>query len=285
MTAQVAKAQRLFLVLLVSAVCSLPVYAGSAVVGSVAGSVNATISGQAILPNTTVLNGDSLQVREGMAVVSLGKGSRMIFGRETVASFLRESEEVTVLMSRGNVAVYHPAEGNAMLIKVGEAAITPAPGFATQGEIAMLGDSVVVTAREGTLRVQSNGRTTEVTKGKSLSVSTRTARSSAPTGPGGMGGLGGGLSTGLQVATVGGGAAATGLGAKGISDLGSTNTLLGQTNSNLTSSTSTLNNASSSSSNTGSSSNSTGCAVNTINGTLAPGSASPYTPPSGTTCP
>jgi len=216
MTAQIARAQRLLLVLLVSAVCSLPMYAGSAVVGSVAGSVNATISGQAILPNTTVLNGDSLQVREGMAVVSLGKGSRMIFGRETVASFLRESEEVTVLMSRGNVAVYHPADGNAMLIKAGVASISPASGFATQGEIAMLGDSVVVTAREGTLRVQSNGRTTEVTKGKSLSVSTRTARSSAPQT--GLGSLGGGLTPALEAGSAIASGASIVLGGKAISD-------------------------------------------------------------------
>ncbi|MBI4164112.1 MAG: hypothetical protein HY508_00080, partial [Acidobacteria bacterium] len=34
-----------------------PMYAGSAIIGSVAGSKNATIDGQALVPNTTVFSG------------------------------------------------------------------------------------------------------------------------------------------------------------------------------------------------------------------------------------
>jgi len=92
--------------ILLGLVAAVPAFAGSAVVGSVAGSMNATVSGQALLPNTTLFSGDSLQVKDGVAVVALGSTSRLVFGHDTVASFLRDSNEVTVLLSQGNVAVF-----------------------------------------------------------------------------------------------------------------------------------------------------------------------------------
>src|SRR5439155_9393013 len=89
----------------------LPVLAGSAVVGSVAGSLNATLGGKALEPNTTLFSGDSLAVKDGAAVVALGSGSRMVFGRETEATFLREADRVTVTLKAGNVSMYHPEAG------------------------------------------------------------------------------------------------------------------------------------------------------------------------------
>jgi len=77
-----------------------PVFAGLAVVGSVAGTMNATVGGQTLLPNTTLFSGDSLQVKDGVAVVALGNASRMVFGRDTVASFLRDSDEVQYCWAR-----------------------------------------------------------------------------------------------------------------------------------------------------------------------------------------
>ncbi len=79
----------------------MPMLAGSAAVGSIAGSRNATLSGEALVPNTTVFSGDTLQVKDGVAVVALDAGNRMVFGRETEASFLREAKNVTVMLSRG----------------------------------------------------------------------------------------------------------------------------------------------------------------------------------------
>ena len=92
---------------LLGLVAALPAFAGSAVVGSVAGSMNATVGGQTLLPNTTLFSGDSLEVKDGVAVVALGSASRLVFGRDTVASFLRDSNEVTVLLGQGNVSVFH----------------------------------------------------------------------------------------------------------------------------------------------------------------------------------
>lgn len=167
---------RLCLLLLVAAIAGvLPMYAGSAVIGSVAGSKNATVGGQALLPNTTLFSGDNLQVKDGVAVVAMGQGSRMVFGRETVASFLRDSNEVTVLLGQGNVSMFHPAEGSALRVKVGQISVAPAKGFVTEGDVAMLNGVMTVTAKEGTLRVEGNGPATEVTKGKTIKINVKGA--------------------------------------------------------------------------------------------------------------
>jgi len=118
----------LFLILL-GLVAAVPAFAGSAVVGSVAGSMNATVGGQTLLPNTTLFSGDSLQVKDGVSVVALGNASRMVFGRDTVASFLRDSNEVTVLLGQGNVSVFHEADGMPVRMKVGDVSVVPVSGF------------------------------------------------------------------------------------------------------------------------------------------------------------
>jgi len=77
---------------------SASAYAGSAVVGSVAGGVDATLRGQSIVPDSTIFSGDSLQVRDGVAVVALGLGSRLVFGRDSAVSFSREADSVTAVL-------------------------------------------------------------------------------------------------------------------------------------------------------------------------------------------
>ena len=161
--------------LLTGAVAAVPAMAGSAVIGSVAGSMNATVGGQSLLPNTTIFSGDSLQVRDGVAVIAVGNNSRVIFGRDTVASFLRDSKEVTVLLSQGSVSMLHPTDGSAVRVKAGNVSITPAGGFKTLGEIAMLNGSVIVTAKDGALQVNENGATKNVAKGQTIVVAPKTA--------------------------------------------------------------------------------------------------------------
>ena len=161
--------------LLTGAVATVPALAGSAVIGSVAGSMNATVGGQSLLPNTTIFSGDSLQVRDGVAVIAVGNNSRVIFGRDTVASFLRDSNQVTVLLSQGSVSMLHPTDGSAVRVKAGNVSITPAGGFKTLGEVAMLNGSVVVTAKDGALQVDGNGSTKNVAKGQTIVLSPKTA--------------------------------------------------------------------------------------------------------------
>ena len=120
----------------------VPMMAGSAAIGSVAGSKNATLSGQEMVPNTTVFSGDSLQVRDGVAVVAMDKGSRMVFGQQTQASFLREAQNVTVLLGQGNVSLYHPGQSAGLQVKAGGVTVAPASGYKTLGEVAMLNGAV-----------------------------------------------------------------------------------------------------------------------------------------------
>jgi len=187
--------------MLVAALAVVPAFGGSAVVGSVAGSMNATLGGQALIPNTTIFSGDSLQVKDGAAVVAVGRGSRLVFGRETVASFLREASEVTVLLGQGNVSLYQGQAGVNVRVKVGTISVVPTGEFKTLGEIAMVNGVVVVTAKEGKLRVEGNGPAVEVVKGKTLTVSAKAARSPQG-GAAGAGSAGSNASTALQVGSV-----------------------------------------------------------------------------------
>ncbi len=170
------------LLLLSGILSSVPAFAGSVVIGSVSGSTNATLSGAALVPNTTIFSGDSLQVKDGVAVVAVGKSSWMVFGRETEASFLRETKEVTVLLSHGNVSLSHPDDNVALRVKVGDISVAPASGFKTVGDVAMLNGAVVVTAKEGLLRVEGEGQGVEVAKGKTLTVLPKARRSPATGG-------------------------------------------------------------------------------------------------------
>jgi len=183
--------------LVAGAVANVPALAGSAVIGSVAGSMNASVGGQALLPNTTIFSGDSLQVRDGVAVIAVGNDSRIILGRDTVASFLKDSNETTVLLTQGNVSMLHPDSGSAVRVKAGPVSITPGAGFKTLGEVAMLNGSLVITAKEGALQVDGQGTSKNVTKGQTIVITPKTADKK-----GGGAGWGGG-SNALEIVTLG----------------------------------------------------------------------------------
>ena len=201
--------RRIALVMLVAALAVVPALGGSAVVGSVAGSLNASIDGQALMPNTTIFSGDSLRVKDGAAVVAVGRGNRLVFGRETVASFLREAGDVTVLLGQGNVSVYQGQAGVGLRVKAGTVTIAPTGEYKTLGEVAMVNGAVVVTAKEGKLRVEGNGPAVEVVKGKTISVAAKPARNpqgGAAGSGGGAGSAGMTATTALQVGSVAAGA-------------------------------------------------------------------------------
>jgi len=209
------KTSKLFFTLCIAlALGVVPTFAASAVVGSVAGGTNATIGGQALLPNTTLFSGDSLQVRDGAAVVAIGKGSRMVFGRETSATFERGTDDVTVTLGQGNVSMYHPVNGMAMRVKIGDVSVLAEKGYKTLGEVAMVNGTVVVTAKDGMLRVQGPDRTTELTKGKTIEIKPKAAGTPAPGQAAGAGTAASHMSTSevLSIGAIGAGGAATGAG-------------------------------------------------------------------------
>jgi len=271
----------LLYLLLLGLVAAIPAFAGSAVVGSVAGSMNATVGGQALFPNTTLFSGDRLQVGDGVAVVALGGASRMVFGRDTVASFLRDSNEVTVLLGQGNVSLFHEADGMPVRMKIGDVSVVPVSGFKTLGEVAMLNGAVVVTAKEGMLRVEGNGTAVNVAKGKTITV---LPQMNAPQGGGKAAGAGRCCGSNIWgVTATGAGAAAAILAGVAMSRAGSAKDNAASAEATAASAASAAAAAASAASAAAAAANAAGCALNVIANELD--MPSPYVPPPGESCP
>jgi hypothetical protein len=268
--------------LVVGMLVSLPAFAGSAIIGSVAANVNATIGGDRILPNTTISSGDSLNVGEGVAIVSTDHGGLLTFGRQTTVSFLQEAGGVAVLMNAGSVTLRHPAASGALLIKTKDVTISPASDFQTDGEIASLGEAVLVTTHEGLLRVKAGGKEVEVGKGKTVTISIKKAQPARSPQGGGGGGSEIGKYGPLIEIFLGGTTSVLGGVAISRSDGAKDNANSAASNANAAASNAAA--AASNSATAAGASNATGCAVNNLNSTLT-GTPSPYTPPSGQSCP
>jgi len=286
-------ARTLIMLLLLGVMAAAPLYAGSAVVGSVAGSLNATVGGQTLAPNTVIFSGDSLQVKDGAAVIALANGNRMALGRETEASFLRETNAVEVMLAHGNVSMYEADGRTGLAVKAGDYEIAPAGGYATLGEVAMLNGVVTVTSKQGSLNVAGNGRTVQVAQGKSITLSTTTARTPAPQ-TGGSQKLGSSADMWLDVGALGAGVVAAILAGVAISrangaetDAEAATAAANAAGAAANSATSAANAANSSALQAATNANLAGCALNNFNQELfGPGVyPSPYTPPAGYTCP
>jgi hypothetical protein len=271
--------------ILLGMVTGVPAFAASAVVGSVAGSMNATVGGQALLPNTTLFSGDNLQVKDGVAVVALGSASRIVFGHDTVASFLRDSNEVTVLLSQGNVSVFHDGAGMPVRMKMGDVSVVPVAGFKTLGEVAMLNGDVMVSAKDGVLRVEGNGPAINVAKGKTITIH---PTANAPQGGGNPGGgrcCGGSNVWGIVGTAVGAGAIVVAAIAVSRADNAkdSANTAASEAAAASSAAVAATSAANSAASAAAAAANSVGCALNTLAGEQH--DPSPYTPPTGESCP
>jgi hypothetical protein len=155
-------------------------------VGSLVGSRNATLDGQAPLPHTTLLSGDNLQVNDGLAMVALERGNRMILGRGSKASFTRDADIVTVSLTRGDLSLFHPKAGGKLRVKAGNVSVEPEQGSRTLGEIAMVDGLLVVRVKDGVLQVEDAGTTKEVSKGSTITIATTAAHAPAPTAPGNL---------------------------------------------------------------------------------------------------
>jgi len=264
----------------------MPVLAGSAAVGSVAGSRNATLSGEALVPNTTVFSGDNLQVRDGVAVVALDQGNRMVFGRQTAASFVREAKNVTVLLKSGNVSLYHPGESFGVSVKAGDVTVSPTAGYKTLGEVAMLDGSLVVTAKQGMLQVEQQGRTQQVAEGKTVTLPVQSARAPVPNPPAPPSSDAHiTTATTLGVLGLGAGSAAAVLAGLGLSKSNDAKSAAEAATTAANNATAAANAATAAANAAGEAANAAGCAENIENATENPNTPSPYTPPAGYSCP
>lgn len=168
-------------------VACAPAVAGSGVIGSVAGSVNASLGDVPAIPHSTVFSGDTLKITDdGGAVVSTLKGTRLTFRSDAVATFSKAPGAVSVQLERGDVAVNRPSLGDPIQVRAGDVTVTTPEGFASLGDVAMNADSIVISATEGSLNVVSGSAApVKVEKGKTITINTKNAR--APQGGGSTG--------------------------------------------------------------------------------------------------
>jgi len=284
--------------LVLGMMCSPSLFAGSVAIGSVAGSLNASVGGQALLPNTTLFSGDQLQVKDGAVVLALDHGSRLSFGRETAARLVRDERGLAIVLHAGNVSLYRPEEAEVMRVEVGRLMVVPTVGYKTLGDVAILNGLVVITSKQGTMKVEGSGLAIEVGQGKTVTLSSRTGR--APAGGANQTLAGGGnlLAAGAVAAT---GTAAV-LAIVGLTRAGdakaaaaTASAIAGQATLSASSASaaaaaagSDAVAASSAASAAGGTANLVGCAVNNFSALMTQGlisTPSPYTPPMGFTCP
>ncbi|HET7101824.1 MAG TPA: hypothetical protein VFJ52_11790, partial [Terriglobia bacterium] len=215
-------------------------------------------------------------------VVALDAGNRMVFGRETEASFLREAKNVTVLLSRGNVSMYHPGTSAGVAVKAGDVTVSPAAGNKTLGEVAMLDGSLVVTAKQGNLQVERQGRTEQVLEGKTVTMPvTAAAPVPSPAAPP-AGNAHITTATTLGVMAVGAGTAAAILAGLGMSRSSDARDAANAATTAANNATTAANAATAAANAAAAAANAAGCAENNENPGLTP---SPYTPPAGYSCP
>lgn len=158
--------------------------AGPLPVGSLVGSRHATLDGQVPLPHTTVLSGDRLHVNDGLGMVTLERGNRIILGRKSEATFLREAGAVKISLARGSLSLYHPQSGGEFRVEAGGVSVVPVRGSKTLAEIAMAGEVLAVTSKAGTLCVEVSGITKEVRQGATVTINMAAAHAAGP-GPSG----------------------------------------------------------------------------------------------------
>lgn len=287
MSSRTINLRTLLLLLIAGLLVSLSAFAGSAVIGSVAGSVNSTLGGQAVQPNTLVFSGDKLQVKDGATVVALKDGTRLVFGKDTVASFQFAADAVSVLLDQGSISLYQATTKTPLHIKVNDVSITPVNGFKTWGQVASLNGAITVTSKEGKLRVEGNGPASEVPKGQTITIAPKTAR--APQ-TGGSQKLGGGNA--LDIAAVAAGGTAAVLAGIGISKAKDARDAADAANSTAAAAESAAAAAGSTAALADSdaivaamTANHAGCALDVLVEEEGLAIPSPYIPPSGFTCP
>lgn len=148
----------------------LAVEGGPAVVGTLAGSISTSVDGQPGRSDTVIYSGDALQVGDGAAVLALERGNRVLLGKNTRASLVRDSLGVKVTMDRGQVTLLQTQEGAPLRVQAGKVTVFPASGFKTLGEVALVTDGVAVAVGTGRLRVEHGGTARELRAGEAITI-------------------------------------------------------------------------------------------------------------------
>jgi len=168
---------RMFGLLPATMLASWLVAAGPAPVGSLVGCKDAVLDGRPPLAHTTILSGDRLKVNDGLAIVSLGRGNRIVLAARSEVSFLSDGGSVTVSLVRGGIWFLHPQAGSDFKIVAFDVAIQPSVGSRTLGEITMVDGLLMITPKEGEIDVEQSGVVRQVAEGGTITVPIQTAQS------------------------------------------------------------------------------------------------------------
>jgi hypothetical protein len=155
----------------------VPIFGASTPLGSVKQSTNATLSGRPLLPETLVFSDQVIQVGDGAALIAINDGSRLVLGKETVASLRQERGELAVLLNGGSLSIYHQSTSGTLRVKADDLSVVPESGFRTLGQVTVLNGTVVVSSKNGMLRVEGHGQPFEVRQGKTITIRQRSDRS------------------------------------------------------------------------------------------------------------
>lgn len=158
----------------------IPAVGATPTIGWVAVGTNTMLRGQPLIPKSILFSGDTLEVQEGAAEIEMQKGSVFVLGRDTSASFSRTSSEIVVTLVRGNVSIYRPKEADAMKVNLNNISCVTEKGYRTRAEVALINGSIVVTTKEGLMRVRGKDREFELSKGNTIVVGNVPTASPAP---------------------------------------------------------------------------------------------------------
>jgi hypothetical protein len=155
------------MIAVLSMLTAVPSFAGTVVVGSVAGGTDATVGSEKLVPGYTLFSGDNVHVQKGQAFINVGHGTHLVFGQNTSVSLDKGSDGVTAYLSKGSVSLVHPGEdSDSVRLKIGNLMIVPGQGFATVAQVAATDRELVISTASGMVRVEADGKTIEIPKGK-----------------------------------------------------------------------------------------------------------------------
>jgi hypothetical protein len=141
----------------------------SDVVGAVVGSRNASVKGGSVRTGQTIVSGDDLRVGNGGAEVSVAGGSRILIGGNSVTRFQKSNDAVTTEITEGSVKMFYGGKpGIIPRLNSGNVWIAPKPGLRSLGKVAVTEQGMLISALEGSLRVEGAGSSIEVPAGNEI---------------------------------------------------------------------------------------------------------------------
>ncbi len=152
---------------LVLLLVQLPVQGVNVPLGTaIPGGAGSLLNGTSFDLRTTLFSGDAITTgAESWVVIQLPKGDQIQLQPGSSAAVSGDGQEVAVALERGVAAA---RSGNGQLVSISARGLLVRPSATATYQVALRGDSVVVTSHAGPLEVQGPNRTVVVPAGKAM---------------------------------------------------------------------------------------------------------------------